>query len=73
MFSSDQLLSALRGETEYGYFRNEISEAKIVTFMIGGNTAEGIVLNHGVTDIRKALARALVCVRTEVQKIFVDN
>jgi len=51
--SSDELLSALRSDQG---LRNEISEAKVVTFMIGGNTALGIAFNPGVTDIPKALA-----------------
>ena len=49
----DELLSNLRTKQQ---LRNEISEAKVVTFLIGGGDAEGIVLNPGVTDIRKALA-----------------
>jgi hypothetical protein len=49
----DELLSNLRNKQQ---LRNEISEAKVVTFLIGGGEAEGIVLNPGVTDIRKALA-----------------
>ena len=52
-FTSDELLSALRGESAYGFFRNEVSEAKVVTFMIG---AQELVLNPAITDIRKALA-----------------
>jgi lysophospholipase L1-like esterase len=51
--TTDELLSALRGDQG---LRNEISEAKVVTFLIGGNSVEGIVVNPGVTDIRKALA-----------------
>ena len=53
MLSSDELLSALRSDQG---LRNGISGAKVVTFMIGGNTAIGTVVNPGVTDIPKALA-----------------
>ena len=49
----EELLSNLRNKQQ---LRNEISEAKVVTFLIGGGEAEGIVLNPGITDIRKALA-----------------
>jgi len=49
----DELLSNLRNKQQ---LRNEISEAKVVTFLIGGGEAEGIVLNPGITDIQKALA-----------------
>jgi lysophospholipase L1-like esterase len=53
MFSSDELLSALRSDKQ---LQNEISGAKVVTFLIGGNIAVGTVVNPGVTDIQKALA-----------------
>ena len=55
MFSSDELLSALRSDQQ---LRNEISGAKVVTFLIGGNTAAGIALNPATMDVRKG-ARVL--------------
>jgi hypothetical protein len=50
-----ELASALRSDQQ---LRNEISEANVVTFLIGNNDVRSIVFNNGnlFPDIRKALA-----------------
>lgn len=50
--TSEELLSALRSDQ---YLRNDMSKAKVVTFLIGGNNAY-FVLNPGIPDIQKAFA-----------------